>query len=111
MCFQIVTKDLLENAENLYPNDGNTRKIGARDLLDGLVMSAEPESVQYKERAFLKMKQKVKIVIANKNSQKINFQLINLAGDAVPDFEKKLFANEKAGTSLYPSLFTKPEGL
>ncbi|CAC51063.1 RsbRD_N domain-containing protein [Caenorhabditis elegans] len=55
----VLLKDLFENSVNLYPKDGKFRKIGARDLLDGVVMSEEPEDGKYKEKSFLKMKTKL----------------------------------------------------
>uniref|UniRef100_A0A8R1J379 Uncharacterized protein n=1 Tax=Caenorhabditis japonica TaxID=281687 RepID=A0A8R1J379_CAEJA len=54
-----LIKDLLEKATNLYPNDGKSRTISARDLLDGVILTEENlESPEFKEPEFLKMKKK-----------------------------------------------------
>ncbi|CAL2047607.1 unnamed protein product [Caenorhabditis brenneri] len=55
----IMMKDLLDAAVNLYPDDGKLRVIGARDILDGVVLSEEVEDEKFKEEAFLKLKQKL----------------------------------------------------
>lgn len=44
---------------NLYPDDGKLREIGARDLLDAVVMSEDVETEKCRETAFLRMKNKL----------------------------------------------------
>lgn len=55
----ILIKDLIGNAVNLYPE--SPRALGARDLLDGLILSdsEDLEAEKYKEAPFLRLKQKV----------------------------------------------------
>ncbi|EFO94058.1 hypothetical protein CRE_27861 [Caenorhabditis remanei] len=55
----IIIKDLLENATKLYPDDGKSREIGARDILDGVLLSEEVNAEKHQEEPFLRMKQKL----------------------------------------------------
>ncbi|CAO4382540.1 unnamed protein product [Caenorhabditis nigoni] len=55
----VLIKDLVEMAVNLYPDDKKPRKIGAQDLLDGVEMSGQADEPIYTEEPFLKLKQKL----------------------------------------------------
>ncbi|KAF1755013.1 hypothetical protein GCK72_021580 [Caenorhabditis remanei] len=48
----VIIKDLLENATKLYPDDEKSREIGARDILDGVLLSEEVNAEKYQEESF-----------------------------------------------------------
>ncbi|CAP20404.2 Protein CBG23584 [Caenorhabditis briggsae] len=56
----VLIKDLVEMAVQLYPDDKKPRKIGAQDLLDGVEMSGQANDPIYTEEPFLKLKKKSK---------------------------------------------------
>ncbi|UMM38216.1 hypothetical protein L5515_009726 [Caenorhabditis briggsae] len=55
----VLIKDLVEMAVQLYPDDKKPRKIGAQDLLDGVEMSGQANDPIYTEEPFLKLKKKL----------------------------------------------------
>ncbi|CAI2352754.1 unnamed protein product [Caenorhabditis sp. 36 PRJEB53466] len=88
--WQVLIKDLLEDALKLYPDDGKSRKISARDILDGVILSDNPENGIFKEKAFVELKEK----------------LMNLSDNAsISEFERKILADEKTGGTFYPTLY------